>query len=137
MDERFTTKPNTALAGRADSLKRLSDSYVYLTDLLPPRCTARQVSGFLLLAYLQAIGRSPTLTELVEFAGDDSKGIPVLGASYERVLSPFMRPAMRDPGATGWIMQIEDEYDRRRKMLALTAKGRAVALTLADAIEGE
>ena len=78
------------------------------------------------------MGSSITLSDLLAVGGDNAKQQPILGTSAERILVPFLQPTKRDPEAVGWLTATEDEDDRRRKILSLTPKGRAVVLALTD-----
>ena len=72
------------------------------------------------------MGRSITLSELLQIRTDDKQENPILGTGAERILVPFLKPTKRDPEAVGWLEMGEDENDRRRKPLALTELGREV-----------
>ena len=127
---------STFTAGTADACERLSAVMLTLTDLLPPRATTRQACAFFMVATRVAMGSAVTLSELLSMGSDDAEGRPILGTGAERILVPFMEPTKRDPEAVGWLTTTEDEDDRRRKLLALTPKGRAVVQALADIIRG-
>ena len=102
---------------------------------LPARTSARQLAAFLLIAQMNALGHSITLSDLYELAGFKEDGEPVLGPTMDRTIEPFLMPIKKRPDSLGWIMQEPDEDDLRRKYLRLTEKGKQVALKFLDIME--
>jgi hypothetical protein len=82
------------------------------------------------------MGSTITLSELLQLGEDDEEGQPILGSSGERILDPFLQPTKRNPSAVAWLTTMEDEDDRRRKLLDLTPKGRAVVQALVSIFVG-
>lgn len=97
---------------------------------IPARVSVRQLLAFLIVANANAMGRSITLGEVRELAGD------AMGQSIERTINNFFPPTKRDPEQLGWIEQVMDDDDRRRKYLVLTQEGRRVMNELSMAMEG-
>ncbi|MCG9916908.1 MAG: hypothetical protein MH112_11215 [Phenylobacterium sp.] len=106
------------LPGSAHAFERLAAAIQILSEMVPPRLSARQLLAFSIIAYANAMGRRITLAEVREIAGDG------LGVSIERTINSFFEPTRREPDGLGWLEQVPDEDDRRRKFLVLTAEGR-------------
>jgi hypothetical protein len=121
----------------AGDFERLSTILHTIVREIPNRTTTRQVAAFFSLCFLESMGKTITLTELSELAGNDEKGVPVYGTAYDRVLEPFRMPDKKSPDRTGWVTHQEDEDDRRRKILKLTQKGREVAMDIVEHLKGD
>ena len=109
------------LPGSADAFKRFSAALRILSMAVPPRVSVRQLLAFAIVANANSMGRSITLSEVREIAGD------AIGQSIERTIQQFFPPTRQDPDGLGWIEQELDLDDRRKKYLKLTAMGRYVA----------
>ncbi|QOC54171.1 hypothetical protein [Caulobacter vibrioides] len=124
------------LAASASGLERLSVALQAISAEIPGRTSTRQSMAFVTCAYLNSMGRSVTLSELRELIGDDNHGSPILGLSVERTMNAFLEPTKRDPEALGWLRQVPDEDDRRKKYLELTPEGEAAVIRFIEAYEG-
>ncbi len=106
------------LPGSARAFERLTGAMQIVAELVPPRLSARQLLAFSIIAHANAMGRRISLAEVREIAGDG------LGVSIERTINSFFEPTRREPDGLGWLEQVPDEDDRRRKFLVLTTEGR-------------
>ena len=113
-------------ASSSTVLQRFLTMNRQLADLLPARIGLKQLLMFSLVGYANAAGRDLTLTEIRQLAGKGSDGEDLLGASIERTYAIFMAPTKRYPDGLGWMTQVGDPDDRRKKFLKLTPTGAAV-----------
>lgn len=121
----------------ASELGRLSNALRAIASEVPGRGSVRQAMAFIIVAHANAMGSAITLTDLKEMAGDDATGVALMGPATARTLDTFLEPTKREPDALGWIAQVPDEDDRRRKFLVLTEVGTAVAQRFAAAFARE
>lgn len=119
-------------AGSAGTFQSLATLMHILADTVPPRTAVRQIEALFVVAYAHAMGRSVTMTDVIE-AVDDEGGARAL----ERSLHVFVAPNRIYPDALDWVEQVLDDEDRRKKYLRLTPEGvRALGRALA-AMRGE
>ncbi len=111
----------------AESIDHLARGFAALADYLPARASYRQALAFMLLAQADLAGRKMTVSDLRDAAGDDLNGLPKLGQSIERTYQLFLAPSKQEPNGLGWLKQVPDDDDRRKKHLRLTSEGLAVA----------
>lgn len=105
-------------AGSASAFSGLATLMHILADMVPPRTAVRQIEALFVIAYAHAMGRSVTMTDVIE-AVDDEGGARAL----ERSLHVFVAPNRIYPDALDWVAQVPDKDDRRKKYLRLTPKG--------------
>lgn len=101
----------------ADAFEHLAGAVNLLALAAPHRLSLKQMLAFTIIAQANAMGRSITITEVREIAGE------TLGQGIERQIGTFFEPCKQEPDAVGWLRQEIDEDDRRRKYLKLTDKG--------------
>lgn len=96
----------------------------------PARTTIRQALFIAAVAHAHAMGRSVTLTDIVQNLGDSNERdevtgevLPMLGKAIERSALVFRAPSRHYPDALSWIEQVADPDDLRKKYLRLTKKG--------------
>lgn len=125
-----SVSPPPRLSARA--LEDMAAGFAALSALGHERLTVRQSLVFLAVAHAHAMGRSITLTDIRHrYAGTGA-----LGDAIIKSFAMFLPPTKRLPEALGWIVQEEDENDRRFKYLRLTEKGQHVAATVIEALKG-
>lgn len=123
---------NALPARSAADLETLSGVLSAVVKFAPERVSVRQLLFFCIVAYQDVSNTPTTLTEAVALAGDselfDEAGSrkPMLGRGIERSFNVFLPPTKKTPDALGWLEQVPDEDDRRRKVLRLTPKGREI-----------
>jgi len=118
----------------AGDFERLAAAMKVFAAAVPERTTIRQSLALLLVCYASAMGRSITLSDIQDLAGEDLEGRPLIGQTIERTLDTFRVPTHRTPNALGWVTTEEDPLDRRRKYLKLTAEGISAANELITAL---
>lgn len=116
------------LPGSAVAFERFAEALNILSLAVPPRVSVRQLLAFAIVANANAMGRSITLSEVREIAGD------AIGQSIDRTIQQFFPPTRQDPDGLGWIEQELDLDDRRKKYLKLTAMGRYVVNEMTRAL---
>lgn len=96
------------------------------------RLTVKQALYFISVAYAHAMGRSITLSDVIErFEGTGS-----LGGAIRKSNAVFLAPTPRLPDALGWLEQAEDPTDRRYKFLRLTDAGLEATAAVLNALRG-
>jgi hypothetical protein len=126
-DEKLSTS-SPLQSSSALAFEHLAGALQILAEAVPARMSVRQVLAFTIIAYANAMGRSITLTEVREIAGEG------LGQSIERTIQGFLAPTKREPDALGWLEQVPDEDDRRKKYLVLTERGRFIVNEMTKAL---
>lgn len=116
-------------AGSAGTFQGLATLMHILADTVPPRTAVRQIEALFVVAYAHAIGRSVTMSDVIETV-DDNGGARAL----ERSLHVFVAPNRVYPDALDWIEQVPDADDRRKKYLRLTPKGVEALREMFDAL---
>lgn len=114
---------------------RMSNAVRLLAMDLPATATIRQVLTFSMIVEQISKGHDTIIAEIREVAGLDNRGTELLGQSIGRSYQVFLEPTKRDPDRLGWLALELDENDNRRKVLRLTDKGEAVALSIAKALK--
>lgn len=107
---------------QADGIPRLRTwalGMAFLASATPHRLTTTQMAVFMFAAMAHRSGRPTTFTELRALF----EGSP--GGSVHTTYGVFFGEARRGP-SLGWLKQVQDPLDMRRKFLWLTPKGRAV-----------
>jgi hypothetical protein len=116
-------------AHSAQDYENLGAALAVLALAVPARTTIRQALFLAIVCYASAMGRSITLKDVVDAAGDgnehDERGapMPLLGRAIEKSSAVFFEPHKRNPDGLGWIEQVPNEDDRRQKFLRLTPLG--------------
>lgn len=128
-DPAATTPP--AMSGSVSDLETLSRLLFKVADLVPSRMTTRMLLSFALVAHANAMGRTITLSDIMEM----TEG--VIGQSIAKTIQVFFEPSRAFPDALGWLAQETDEYDRRKKYLVLTDKGREITADILKALNAD
>ena len=108
-------------------LSRFTNTLQLMTERMPSRITLRQCLFFATVAEHDLAGRSITVRRVRELLGD------AIGKSIEKSYMTFLPPSKKDPDSLGWIVQVQDEDDRRSYHLKLTADGRRFLSSVIDA----
>lgn len=130
--------PPTAFARYAGDFEMLAAVLASLSLHCPSRTTIRQALFIAAVAHAHAMGRSVTLTDIIQTLGDSNERdevtgevLPMLGKAIERSALVFRAPSRHYPDALSWIEQVADPDDLRKKYLRLTKRGER---ELADVI---
>lgn len=136
---RFTPPKESLMAvdlkSEAWTFAKMSEALRFLALELPATSTLRQVLTFSMVLEKISMGHDTIIAEIRDQAGKDNKGMDLLGQSIGRSYQVFLEPTKRDPDRLGWLTLETDEDDNRRKVLRLTAKGKAIALKVAKALK--
>jgi hypothetical protein len=123
---------------RANEIGRFESCLRMLNGITPVRTTARQLQGFVLIAFAESMGQSMTLSDLKEQSGDGPDGTPILGQHMNRSYQLYLDPKVSgDTDSLNWVYQDIDPDDARRKYLRLTPEGVEVAVRLTNIMKGE
>jgi hypothetical protein len=117
----------TADARSAAALSGLVEAMSIMTKEAHKKMSAQQMLFFFAVAYSDVKKQSTTLSDAMGLYGE-------LGRSVEKTLVNFLDPTARVPDALGWLRQVEDPDDRRKKYLVLTDAGIAVIGRITDAL---
>lgn len=143
---RVTKMPTTSTNGppmqarSVRDLEMLSGVLSAVALRVPERTSVRQLLFFLTAAFMDIQNRPGGMTDIVDLLGDsdnlDAKGArkPLLGRGIEASYVLFLEPNKRNPDALGWLTAVEDEDNRRRKLIRLTDKGRKIIDGLSTAV---
>lgn len=119
--------PSVAPARAAADLESLATVMEVITTLAHEKLTARQTLFFFVAACLDLRNTPATQTEI-------RTTYDTLGRSIEKSKDQLLEPTKQNPDALGWLTQEHDEDDRRRRIIRLTPKGRAVVDGISQAL---
>lgn len=115
------------ISNKADAFAAFERAMRILSDAMPARASLRQGLAFAFVAYVNALGRNVTMTDLRDSFSQLDNGAETVGQSLAKSFSLFIDEA--DSGGLGWVAQEVDRTDKRKKYLRLTATGADVANT--------
>jgi DNA-binding MarR family transcriptional regulator len=110
------------------TFERLEESLRALTKVAPHCFSVRQMLTFIMIAKNDAMGKNLTLGMIRK------ESISEMDQNVERGIQTFYPTTKRDPNRLGWIDQVQDTEDLRRKFLVLSPQGRAIANEMTTAL---
>ena len=115
------------ISNKAEAFAALERAMRILSDAMPARASLRQGLAFVFVAYVNALGRNVTMTDLRDSFSQLDNGAETVGQSLAKSFSLFIDE--EGSGGLGWVKQEVDRADKRKKYLRLTASGADVANT--------
>lgn len=120
------------ISSKAQAFAAFERAMRILSDAMPARASLRQGLAFAFVAYVNALGRNVTMTDLRDSFSQLDNGAETVGQSLAKSFSLFIDE--ESSGGLGWITQEVDRSDKRKKYLRLTATGADVANTFVSYI---
>jgi hypothetical protein len=124
----------TYLFEHAAKLDGFMSAMAVMNTVVPARTTCRQLQVFAAIVAANAKGMRVTLSDLKEQSPETADG-PRVNEHLNRSYQMFLPPTPKDPEALGWITQVPDAQDGRKKYLILSQAGRDVAVAMAEAFK--